>query len=290
MTSHEPTSPSRYVLTLSCADRVGIVHAVSSVLVDHDGDIREAHQFGDPQSGRFFQRVEVALPNPDAHTALRESLARLAEQFGMDWDLRPAGYRTKVLILTSKAEHCLRDLLFRAQTGDLPIEVVGVVSNHPDHEPIARWHGIEFHHVPVTAQTKPDAERALLDLVERTGAELVILARYMQILSDQLTGNLAGRCINIHHSFLPSFKGARPYHQAHARGVKMIGATAHYVNSDLDEGPIIAQHVLAVNHGYTPAELAARGRDAEVAALTDAVRWHCEGRVFVDGRRTVVLR
>jgi formyltetrahydrofolate deformylase len=208
----------------------------------------------------------------------------------MDWELRRHGTRRRVLIMVSKFEHCLNDLLFRADIGELPIEIVGVVSNHPDHQGIVEWHGIPFSHIPVTAETKSVAEEELLKLVDGLDVELVVLARYMQVLSDNLTRRLDGRAINIHHSFLPSFKGAKPYHQAHARGVKTVGATAHYVNAELDEGPIIAQQVVEVDHTFGPDDLVAAGRDTECKALSNAVRWHCEGRVFLQGNRTVVLR
>jgi formyltetrahydrofolate deformylase len=208
----------------------------------------------------------------------------------MSWSLERADRRRRVLIMVSKFDHCLNDLLYRARTGDLPIDIVAVVSNHRDHEGIVDWHGIPFHHLPVTAANKPEAESALLDLVATYDAELVVLARYMQVLSDELCLRLGGRLINIHHSFLPSFKGAKPYHQAHARGVKLVGATAHYVTADLDEGPIIAQEVIEVDHRHRAEDLVAVGRDAEAAALQKAVRWHCEGRVLLHGNRTVVLR
>jgi formyltetrahydrofolate deformylase len=197
--------------------------------------------------------------------------------------------RTRVLVMVSRFSHCLTDLLHRTRIGELPIEIVAVVSNHLDHKSLVEWHEVPFHHIPVTAGTKPQAEGRLLDLVDRYDVELVVLARYMQVLSDELTRELSGRCINIHHSFLPSFKGAKPYHQAYARGVKMVGATAHYVTADLDEGPIIAQRVMPVDHAHTPADLVAVGRDAEMQALSRAVKWHAEGRVVLSGNRTIVL-
>ena len=221
---------------------------------------------------------------------LRQSFSTVAARYSMTWRLEPAGRRRRLLILVSKFDHCLNDLLYRARTGDLPAEIVAVVSNHRDHENLVAWHGIPFHHLPVTAETKPDAEAALQELVSSYDVELVVLARYMQVLSDDLCTRLGGRVINIHHSFLPSFKGGKPYHQAHARGVKLVGATAHYVTPDLDEGPIIAQQVIEVDHRHRPEDLVAIGRDAEAAALQKAVRWHCEGRVLLHGNRTVVLR
>jgi formyltetrahydrofolate deformylase len=208
----------------------------------------------------------------------------------MRWELAPHGAKRRVLIMVSKFEHCLNDLLFRARTGELPVDVVAVVSNHRDHERLVEWHSIPFFHIPVTADTKPAAEARLLEVIDENDVELVVLARYMQVLSDDLTRRLGGRAINIHHSFLPSFKGAKPYHQAYARGVKTVGATAHYVNAELDEGPIIAQQVVEVDHTFSPEDLVAAGRDTECKALSNAVRWHCEGRVFLQGNRTIVLR
>lgn len=287
-----------FVLTLDCVDRPGIVNAVVGYLFERNGNIRELKQFDDQRAGWCFLRVEFVLP-PEAATPdgaeqepieeLRGSFAAVAEKFGMRFELRPAREARRVLIMVSKFAHCLNDLLFRARVGDLPIEVVAVVSNHRDHESLVQWHGIPFYHVPVTPDTKPAAEAELLRLVDEHDVELVVLARYMQILSDQLAGELTGRAINIHHSFLPSFKGARPYHQAYDRGVKSVGATAHYVSGDLDEGPIIAQQVQEVDHAYTPEDLASAGRDTECKALSNAVRWHCENRVILRGNRTVIL-
>jgi formyltetrahydrofolate deformylase len=208
----------------------------------------------------------------------------------MTWAIERADARRRVLVMVSKFDHCLNDLLYRARTGDLAIDVVAVVSNHEDHRALVEWHGIPFEHLPVTPESKAEAEAKLLALVSSYAVDLVVLARYMQVLSDNLCRALAGRAINIHHSFLPSFKGGRPYHQAHARGVKLVGATAHYVTADLDEGPIIAQSVVEVDHTHEPEDIVALGRDAECAALVRAVRWHCEGRVVIQGHRTVVLR
>ncbi|GHG87683.1 formyltetrahydrofolate deformylase [Streptomyces lanatus] len=277
-----------FVLTLDCPESPGIVAAVSQFLLEQGSDIIDNHQFGDRRDGHFFMRVRFTAPGGE--DTLRGEFAAVAAPFAMRWHLEPAGTRRRVLIMVSRYGHCLNDLLYRTRSGDLPIDVVAVVSNHRDHEALVTWHGIPFFHVPVTAATKPDAEARLLELVDSLDVDLIVLARYMQVLSDELCGRLAGRTINIHHSFLPSFKGAKPYHQAHERGVKLVGATAHYVTADLDEGPIIAQEVIDVDHSHTPDDLAAIGRDAESAALARAVRWHCEGRVFVQGRRTVVLR
>ncbi|MCQ9164460.1 MULTISPECIES: formyltetrahydrofolate deformylase [unclassified Arthrobacter] len=293
---------AQYVLTLDCADSPGIVNEISSVLLKQGADIIDLRQFSDRQhlrvvpdmpepDGHFFMRLHFAAPAGAETTAvLRADLEPVALRHNMRWDLRPHGAKRRVLIMVSKFEHCLNDLLFRTRKGELPVEVAAVVSNHPDHQRLAEWHGIPFHHIPVTAGTKPEAEAKLMELVDAYDVELVVLARYMQVLSDGLTRQLEGRAINIHHSFLPSFKGAKPYHQAYARGVKTVGATAHYVNSELDEGPIISQQVIEVDHAYGPEDLVAAGRDTECKALSNAVRWHCEGRVIVQGNRTIVLR
>ncbi|MHC6175263.1 formyltetrahydrofolate deformylase [Glutamicibacter sp. X7] len=283
-----------YVLTLSCTDKVGIVHAVTGVLAQHHSNITELKQFNDVRAGQYFLRIEFYLGSAsDASSnidSLEAALKPVVENFDATWGLRPAGAKKRVLVMVSKFGHCLNDLLFRARMGELPVEIAAVVSNHPDHRQQVEWHGIPFFHVPVTAETKPEAEARLVDLIDRFEIDLVVLARYMQVLSDELTRQLTGRAINIHHSFLPSFKGAKPYHQAFERGVKTVGATAHYVNSELDEGPIIAQQVKDVDHSFGPEDLVAAGRDTECKALSDAVRWHCEDRVFLNGSRTVVLR
>jgi formyltetrahydrofolate deformylase len=280
-----------HVLTLDCPEAPGIVRAVSGYLYDHGCDIIDNKQFGDRRSGHFFMRVHMIGHREESSTdELRNGFGPVARAFGMRWNLEPREAKKRVLIMVSKYGHCLNDLLFRARTGDLPIEVVAVVSNHLDHQGMVEWYGIPYLHVPVTAETKPAAEARLLQLVDHYEADLVVLARYMQVLSDDLCTKLAGRAINIHHSFLPSFKGAMPYQQAYERGVKLVGASAHYVTGDLDEGPIIAQQVIDVDHTLEPKDLVAVGRDAESAALTKAVRWHCEGRVIIQGKRTVVLR
>jgi formyltetrahydrofolate deformylase len=279
-----------HVLTLDCVETPGIVHAVSGFLVEHGCDIVDNQQFGDALLGHFFMRVHVRSGDGTTTEDLARDFEPLAERFGMRWRVEPAGRRRRVLVMVSRFDHCLNDLLYRARTGDLPVEIVAVVSNHPDHRDVVEWHHIPFVHVPVAPDTKGAAEARLLELVDEHGAELVVLARYMQVLSDDLCRRLEGRAINIHHSFLPSFKGAKPYHQAHERGVKVVGATAHYVTPDLDEGPIIAQEVVAVDHTHSPEDLVAVGRSAETSALSEAVRWHCEGRVVVHGSRTVVLR
>ncbi|HLU54874.1 MAG TPA: formyltetrahydrofolate deformylase [Pseudonocardia sp.] len=289
---NRPEPGREYVLTLSCPDRLGIVHAVSGFLLQQESNILESQQFSDPTSGTFFMRVRFGgldgAPQPES--ALRERFHAVADRYAMSWRLADAGVPQRVLIMVSKQAHCLNELLFRNSIGDLHLDVAAVVSNHPDLRGTADHYGVPFHHIPVTPDTKPEAEAALLRLVRDEGVELVVLARYMQILSDDLCKELDGRAINIHHSMLPSFKGARPYHQAHARGVKAIGATAHYVTADLDEGPIIEQQVVAVDHTMGPEELTARGRGTEARALAHAVRWHTENRVLVHDGRTVVLR
>ena len=286
---------TNHVLTLSCPDRTGIVHAVAGAVLAAGGNIAESHQYGDPSTGRFFMRVEVA-PSGDAVTpvelgaALRLAFGPVARGFGMDWQLHPADHRTRTLVLVSRGGHCLNDLLFRARSGTLPIDVPAVVGNHETLRGIADFYEVPFHHVPVTPDGRDAAEARLLELVKELDVELVVLARYMQVLSDDVCRALQGRVVNIHHSFLPSFKGARPYHQAHERGVKLIGATAHYVTPDLDEGPIIEQDVVRVDHTMTPDALAAAGRDVEAQVLARAVRWHAEHRVLLNGARTVVFR
>ena len=281
-------STTSWVLSLSCPDQPGIVAAVAGLLAEHGGNITESQQFGDPLSGLFFMRVEVESAAPRAD--LEAALAALAPRFGLQWSLDVAARRMRTLLLGSTAAHCVNDLAFRQRAGDLPVDIVGLVSNHTALADLAAFYAIPFHHVPVTRDTKAAAEAELLRLVEELDVELVVLARYMQILSDYLCQALAGRIINIHHSFLPSFKGARPYAQAHDRGVKLIGATAHYVTGDLDEGPIIEQDVERVDHSRGVEDLVALGQDVERRALARAVRWHAEHRVLLDGHRTIVFR
>jgi formyltetrahydrofolate deformylase len=280
-----------YILTIVCPDRPGIVYAVSSYLIHCSGNILESQQYDDRLEQRFFMRVHFEIYDA-AMTLdrLREAFRPVAAASEMTWELWAADAKYRTLIMVSKDGHCLNDLLFRQSTGALPIEVPAVVSNHPDLEQMAKSYGIAFHHIPVTPQSKPAAEAELLELVDSLGIHLVVLARYMQILSDETCSRLAGRAINIHHSFLPSFKGAKPYQQAFARGVKLIGATAHYVSPDLDEGPIIEQDVLRVDHALSAAQLASVGRDVESQVLSRAVRWHAETRVLRNGNRTVVFR
>ena len=281
---------SDFVLTLSCPDRPGIVHAVSGYLVDQGANIVESQQFGDRLTEPLLHAHRLHHRHPDRRRPLREAFAPTAQRFGMHFELWAADAPYRTLIMVSKHLHCLNDLLFRASTGAVQIDIPAVVSNHPDAGPLVRSYGIDFHHVPVTSATKSDAEEQLMEIVDATGSHLVVLARYMQVLSDDLCRRLSGRAINIHHSFLPSFKGARPYHQAFDRGVKLVGATAHYVTADLDEGPIIEQDVLRVDHGYDQDQLVAAGRDVEAQVLSRAVRWHAQSRVLLNGDRTVVFR
>jgi formyltetrahydrofolate deformylase len=286
-----PADAQHGVLVLSCQDAPGIVHSIAEVLVQEKCTIVESHQFDSLTSGMFYMRVEFAHVDgsPLDLPRLREAFEETTRRFSMKWRLADAAERQRVLIMVSQYAHCLNELLFRNSVGELNLDVVAIVSNHTTLQGIADFYGIPFHHIPVTRETKADAEAALLDIVREKRVELVVLARYMQILSDDLCKQLEGRAINIHHSMLPSFKGARPYHQAHARGVKFIGATAHYVTAELDEGPIIEQEMLRVDHSSTPEQLAARGREAETRALAHAVRWHTENRVIIHGNRTVVF-
>lgn len=285
-----PGPGQEFLLTLSCPDKPGIVHAVSSYLFMTGCNIEDSQQFGDRDTGLFFMRVHFSAVEPALSLEkLRASFAAVGDSFQLDWELHPAGEKMRVLLMVSKFGHCLNDLLFRARTGALPVEIAAVVSNHPDFAELSESYGVPFHHIPVTADTKPEAEARLLRIVAEERVELVVLARYMQVITDDLCKKLAGRIINIHHSFLPSFKGAKPYHQAHALGVKLIGATAHYVTAELDEGPIIEQEVERVGHELSPQQLVAAGRDVECQALARAVKWHSERRVLLNGRRTVVF-
>ncbi|MFE3323684.1 formyltetrahydrofolate deformylase [Streptomyces sp. NPDC059176] len=280
-----------FILTLSCPDQPGLVHAVSGFLVRNSGNILESQQFDDRLQGRFSMRVHFEVSDPDTGLEeLRDRFGPVAEAHRITWTLRGAWTPTRTLIMVSRVGHCLNDLLFRCRTGALNIEVPAVVSNHEDFAELAGTYGIPFHHVPVSKATKAAAEARLMELVHELDVDLVVLARYMQILSDDLCKQLEGRAINIHHSFLPSFKGARPYRQAYDRGVKLVGATAHYVTPDLDEGQIIEQDVVRVDHSLDPHELVTVGRDVEARVLAHAVKWHSESRVMVEGSRTVVFR
>jgi formyltetrahydrofolate deformylase len=278
-----------YILTLSCPDRMGIVHAVSGFLLQNGGNIEEAAQYNDPATGLFFMRVQFACVQL-SHDELKSQLTVFAEPFGMNWKLHATTQPMRTVILVSKEGHCLNDLLFRCKSGLLPIDVRAIVSNHREFYQLAASYNIPFHHLPVTSATKSQVEAKQLEIIESENAELVVLARYMQILSNDLCRKLAGRAINIHHSFLPSFKGAKPYYQAHDRGVKLIGATAHYVTADLDEGPIIEQDVARADHSKTVEDLTAMGRDTESQVLARAVKWHSEHRVLLNGHKTVIFK
>jgi len=275
------------ILKLTCDDRPGIVAAVATAIAEHGGNILESAQFDDLETGRFFMRVRFTFAEAEKFAFY---FRPIGERFGMRWEVAPEDRKGRVLIMVSKFDHCLIDLLYHWRTGAIPMDVVGVVSNHEDARRIVEAEGLPFHYLPVTKETKEAQEAALLKLVEETEADLVVLARYMQILSDKLSNKLFGKVINIHHSFLPSFKGAKPYHQAHARGVKLIGATAHYVTPDLDEGPIIEQAVERVSHADYPDDLIRIGRDTESHVLARAVKWHVEHRVLLNGSKTVVFR
>jgi formyltetrahydrofolate deformylase len=279
-----------FILTLSCPDRTGIVYNVSGLLLKRLGNIIDAQQFGDEETGRFFLRVHFALPEGTAIDPLEKDFEELAAQFQMQWNIYDAQRKARLLILVSKQGHCLNDLLFRVHSKQLHAEVVGIVSNHRDFESMAQANGVPFHYLPVTPETKAQQEAEILAIAEKERSDLVVLARYMQILSPELCKALQGRAINIHHSFLPSFKGARPYYQAHARGVKIIGATAHYVTHDLDEGPIIEQDIERVDHAMSAQDLTQVGSDVESLVLSRAVRSHVEHRILLNGSRTVVFR
>ena len=279
------------ILSLSCADRPGIVAAVSTGLFEAGCNILEAHQFDDPDTGRFFMRVRFSKLPDVALESLHSGFEDTAERFGMSWSMVALGSRRRVVIMVSKLDHCLSDLLYRWRLGEMPMDLVGIVANHP-RETYSHLDldGIPFHYLPVTKATKMEQETQVWEVIRDAKADLVVLARYMQILSGGLAEKLAGRCINIHHSFLPGFKGAKPYHQAHARGVKLIGATAHYVTADLDEGPIIEQDVERISHHDSPENLARKGREIEQRVLARAIAWHLQGRVIANGPKTVVFR
>jgi formyltetrahydrofolate deformylase len=283
-------SQAKFVLTLSCVNRPGIVAAVSTYLFQKGADIREAQQFDDQESGKFFARIAFELVEDAQIQPLSEGFAAVAEPFKLSWKLSDHSTPRKVLLMVSKFDHCLEDLLYRWRIGEMEMQPVGIISNHPREV----YNGIDFgsipfHYLPITKESKMEQEGQIWSIVKEGGAELVVLARYMQVLSDALAQKLAGRCINIHHSFLPGFKGAKPYHQAHKRGVKLIGATAHYVTPDLDEGPIIEQDVQRISHSDTPDDLIRKGRDVERRVLAGAVRYHLEDRVILNGSKTVVF-
>ena len=278
-----------YILTLSCPDRLGLVHAVSGFLLERSGNIEEAAQYHDRATGLFFMRVQFHCERL-TYADLCTQLQSFAQPFTMQWHLHAAAQQVRTVMLVSKEGHCLNDLLFRWKSGLLPLDIRAVVSNHRDFYQLAASYNVPFHHIPVTPATKAQAEARAYEIIESEGAELVVLARYMQILSDDLCTKLAGRAINIHHSFLPSFKGAKPYYQAHDRGVKLIGATAHYVTAALDEGPIIEQDVARADHSKTVEDLTAMGRDTESQVLARAVKWHSERRVLLNGHKTVIFK
>lgn len=280
-----------YILTLSCQDQPGIVAKVAGLLFGQGGNILDAQQFHDDETGQFFMRVVFRAPGGASAKTIETELRPVAEHYAMHWRLRAKDERKRVLILVSKFDHCLGDLLYRMRIGELNMDVVGIVSNHPKESlNLTTFGDIPYHHLPITKETKPQQEAAIKKIVADTGAELVVLARYMQILSDDFSRFLEGRCVNIHHSFLPGFKGAKPYHQAHERGVKVIGATAHFVTSDLDEGPIISQDVEHISHVDTPDDLVRKGRDVERRVLARAVTYLLDDRVLLNGAKTVVFR
>ncbi|MDH1629410.1 formyltetrahydrofolate deformylase, partial [Pseudomonas mosselii] len=280
-------APDTWILTADCPSMLGTVDVVTRHLYEQRCYVTEHHSFDDRLSGRFFIRVEFRAPDGFDEDAFRAGLAERSEAFGMAFELIAPNHRPKVVIMVSKADHCLNDLLYRQRIGQLAMDVVAVVSNHPDLEPLAHWHKIPYYHFALDPNDKPAQERKVLQVIEESGAELVILARYMQVLSPELCRRLDGWAINIHHSLLPGFKGAKPYHQAYNKGVKMVGATAHYINNDLDEGPIIAQGVEVVDHAHYPEDLIAKGRDIECLTLARAVGYHIERRVFLNANRTV---
>ncbi len=286
---NRPIMSHAYILTLSCPDRPGIVHAVSGFLLEHGGNIEEAAQYNDHDTGLFFMRVQFACERL-SFEELKTQLAGFTAPFEMKWQLHATHQPMRTVLMVSKEGHCLNDLLFRWKSGLLPLDIRAIISNHREFYQLAASYNVPFHHIPVTAATKEQAEAKQYEIIQAEGAELVVLARYMQILSNDLCQKLSGRAINIHHSFLPSFKGAKPYYQAHDRGVKLIGATAHYVTADLDEGPIIEQDVARVDHSKTVEDLTAIGRDTESLVLARAVKWHSEHRVLQNGHKTVIFK
>ena len=282
------TDLTHWVLTLVCTDRPGIVHAISGAIVEASGNITESHQFTSEDTGRFFMRLQIE--SPASRDQLEEKISPVTKEFGMDWELDVVGRKMKTLVLVSKAAHCLNDLLFRQRSGQLPILIPKVMANHAALDELATFYGIGFEsHVIASASDKQTFENKLRELIKSEQIELIVLARFMQILSPEFCKEFAGKIVNIHHSFLPGFKGADPYAQAHARGVKLIGATAHFVTSDLDEGPIIEQNVVRVEHGDSRNHLVAIGQDVESKTLSQAVRWFAERRVLLDGARTIIF-
>jgi formyltetrahydrofolate deformylase len=281
----------RHIINLSCTDHAGIIRDVATFVSSRGGNVVQSNQSTDQVTGKFFLRMDFEVPVTVRSECLRDDFAAIAELHRMNWQIAEADVKGRMLVMVSQYGHCLNDLLFRTSIGALNADVVAIVSNHETFQPLAEHYGIPFYHLPITPETKIEQEKKLLNFIDEHEVDLVVLARYMQILSESLCERLPGRVINIHHSFLPSFKGARPYHQAHDRGVKLIGATAHYVTSDLDEGPIIEQEVARVDHGMSPNELSTLGRDVECSALSRAVKWHLEERIILDdNRRTVVFK
>jgi formyltetrahydrofolate deformylase len=281
----------RHIINLSCTDHAGIIRDVATFVSSRGGNVLQSNQSTDEVTGKFFLRMDFEVPVTVQSMCLRDDFAAIAELHRMKWRIAEADVKGRMLVMVSQYGHCLNDLLFRTSIGAMSADVVAIVSNHETFRPLAEHYGIPFYHLPITSETKIEQEKKLLKLIDEHEVDLVVLARYMQILSESLCEKLPGRVINIHHSFLPSFKGARPYHQAHDRGVKLIGATAHYVTSDLDEGPIIEQEVARVDHGMSPSELSMLGRDVECSALSRAVKWHLEERIILDdNRRTVVFK
>ncbi len=279
-----------WIFTGSCSSRLGTVDVVTRYMAESGNYINEIHSFDDRVQEQFFLRIEFTPQNEAFSVDLfNQEFSERANSFGMKWDLSPSSQKERVAILVSKYDHCLNDLLFRVRTGQLNIEIPVIISNHPDLEPLAKWHNIPYYHLPITAETKLEQEQQILGLLEQYEIDLTVLARYMQVLSPGMCEYLDGKAINIHHSLLPGFKGARPYHQAWEKGVKMVGATAHYVNNDLDEGPIITQGIQTVDHAHYPEELISKGQDIERITLFNAVRYHVEKRVFLSGKRTVVF-
>ena len=286
MAGSQPT----YVLKLACPDQMGIVAAVSGFLAEQDCNIHESSHFSDEMTDQFFMRTVFVSGNGTPNVEhLKGAFAAIGHRFQMAWEVHDTNATRRVMILVSKIDHCLNDLLYRYRTGKIAMEIPAIVSNHPDLKSLADFHGIPFHHFPVTADTKPEQEARLLELVAETGTELIVLARYMQVLTDNFCSQHSGKIINIHHSFLPSFKGAKPYTQAHEKGVKLIGATAHYVTPELDEGPIIEQDIVRISHHHTPAQMVALGSDVENMVLARAVSYHLEHRVLLNGNKTVVF-
>jgi formyltetrahydrofolate deformylase len=281
----------KFILKVSCPTARGILAELSDLLYHRGCYIEQMSEFDDTNSGQFFIRIVFWVQEGGdlTHEEFASIFADVAKRFSLDWKLHDTAVNSKILVMVSKYDHCLNDLLYRWRTGHLSAQITAVVSNHPDLRPLVNWHGLPYYHLPVTPETKPQQERRLLELVDETGSELVVLARYMQVLSESLCDKLRGRAINIHHSLLPGFKGSKPYHRAHERGVKMVGATAHYVTADLDEGPIIVQGIHEVDHSYSAEALVATGRDTESLTLAKAVRAHCEQRIFLNGNKAIVF-